>query len=398
MIDPRRPWLPGLALGLALLAVALGPDRRGVTGDETPPGDAAGSSPRDPGLPGGAPEIATYRNVVFLLDASGSMAVARRFERALAILDDLLAAMSETALFDIYLVTDRAHSLLGHEYYRPLPDMRRSIRGRVEQAGGLAYGGYTDLTGAIRVAAEKRRPDAIYVLTDGVQTLGDLDTQAIHEAAVRSAKAGKARVHTIGIALGADPAEDGLEAAELLRAIANATGGIAREAPGAGAPLPGSGRAFRRWPADREAPPDERARIRFFSPAGAEIHSRSFPVVDEGADFLVAVDDPGFTHGPVIFEYTDVKLVARSYFDGGGIVFDEVRIPLRPDGQRLAGAHPVRLVPAGHDGPDDRLTSTGAVKLRCSEGPVELVYSRGGRLFREAAELGGGGATRRPKK
>src|SRR5438105_10331903 len=85
-----------LFAGLAAVALSRAPAREQ---DSTPPE----TSVREP-LPGGASEIATYKNkVVFCLDRSGSMGLADRFSTALDIVDQLLREMNKDAQFDIYL-------------------------------------------------------------------------------------------------------------------------------------------------------------------------------------------------------------------------------------------------------------------------------------------------------
>ena len=80
------------------------------------------------------------------------------------------------------------------------------MRTRIAAAGGLDFGGFTDIVSVLKIATERRRPDAVYLLSDGVATIGELETEKIVGAVVKVALSVKVPVHTIAIGVGQDVA------------------------------------------------------------------------------------------------------------------------------------------------------------------------------------------------
>src|SRR5437773_2301007 len=108
-----------VASGLLVVAASLSGGQEPTPTPPAPGGASTGgteagggTTTRGEALPGGAPELANYHDkVVFVVDRSGSMALADRFSTALDIVDQLLNEMSKDLKFDIYLMNESAHSL-----------------------------------------------------------------------------------------------------------------------------------------------------------------------------------------------------------------------------------------------------------------------------------------------
>src|SRR5437868_182993 len=100
-----------VACGIALAVLVIGATL--TRGQEQPPTPPPGTTEGPSGptstrgtIPGGVSEIANYRDkVVFILDRSGSMALADRFATALDVIDQALHEMPKDTKFDIYLTT-----------------------------------------------------------------------------------------------------------------------------------------------------------------------------------------------------------------------------------------------------------------------------------------------------
>jgi hypothetical protein len=388
---------PRILFVAAVLALAAGlvrargqekPSDLGREGGEAAP--SIGTSVRE-ALPGGAPEIAGYREkIVFLLDRSGSMGIADRYLTALDIVDQLLLEMPKETLFDLYLFDHGQKSLFEGNWLRPTSDTRDSLRKRIAAAGGLDYGGFTDLATALRTVAEKRRPEAIYLLTDGVATLGEIDTEKIVAAVGKALKPLKIPVHTIGIGLGLDPAEDPDQAQAVLQGISEATGGIAREVKSKKRPIL---RAFRLPPPWAPPPAEERATFHLKINGTRETNAR---IVSADTSFEIEIEDPTFRAGPVALEYSDPKLIIRTYLSNGRLFLESRAIALKRSGDRLVSVNPVSFVGPEADSTQDNLNSKGAIEIKCpKDGSADLIYRRGPREFREGLLVGPPPPTRR---
>lgn len=394
-MDPEEARLMGrisIALGAGMLALVLSAAlSRGQEPPEAPAGSggapgsgSGGTTVRAEALPGGAPEIGGYRDkVVFVLDRSGSMALADRFAAALDILDQLLIELPKDTKFDIYLATEKELSLFEGNWYSS-GDVRKAIRAKIGGAGGLDYGGFTDLVGALKVAAERRRPDAVYLLSDGVATISELETENIIGAVAKVALQVKVPVHTIGIGLGQDLAEDQEQARLVLRGMAEATGGIYREVKCETRPR---GRAFVFTPPWAPLDPAERARIHLKTPNGKELRIRQFGGRAGLGDVLIEIEDPALKLGIVAFEYSEPRLTVRTFLANGKLFFETRPIGMRRSGpDRLQSTVAVRIVPPADDSAPDEVTTGNILPVKCpSGGSVEFVYRRGAREFREAA-------------
>lgn len=381
--------------GLAALATfaATGLPPRKALGQESGPPETVVREP----LEGGAPEISGYKNkVVFCVDRSGSMGLGDRFATALDIVDQLLRSMNKDAQFDVYLFDHKVHSLFEDNWLHASEDNRKSLRAKIEKAGGLNYGGFTDFVSAVKLAAERRRPDAVYLLTDGVETLNEYETEKIVAAVSKAARAVKVPVHTIGIALGLDPmAENKIEAQAALRGIAAETGGVFREAQ---AVARVAHRPFRLWPPQLPPPAEELARVHIWTrDMNTEVISRALVrdaatsknSNDNGGDYFVQIVDPAMKAGPIPFEYSDPKLVVRTFLANGKQFYETPPIPLQPGkGEAYVSNYSVCFMNPGDDWAPDELNQRKTLEIRCPNGgSVEFVYRRAGREFRECATI-----------
>jgi hypothetical protein len=385
----HQPWagslVAGMALVLAIAAFTSAQETPPATGDET---GASGTTSRGEALPGGAPEIATYKTkVVFVVDRSGSMGLADRFLKALDVVDQLLVEMQKDTMFDMYLISENQHSLFGGEWLRPSGDVRKSMKKRIAQAGGLEYGGFTDLVSALKLATERRRPDAVYLLSDGVNTIGELETEKIIGSVAKVALDVKIPVHTIGVGLGQDLAEDGEEAARVLKGIAEATGGKYREVK---SEKRSTKRAFMLPPPWAPPPPDELVRIHIRGLNNKEIFPRTIGLGGKAGveDFNVDVEDPALKYGPVALEYAEPKLTIRTFLANGKLFSETRPIGMKRVAEHLHSTVGLRLVGVSDDAPPDEVTSNNILPVKVpSNGSIEIVYKRGSREFRESAVI-----------
>lgn len=396
-----RPTPARIAIApLVLIAAALGAARAQEGPDDPfggpivpppapPPAAPASGTPRTAdsastttvreALPGGAPEIQGYKDkVVFVLDRSGSMAIADRWLTALEVLEQLLLELPRGSNFDVYLADENAVSLFEGNWCKSM-DVREQIRKRIKDAGWIDYGGFTDLVTPLKLATERRRPDAVYLLSDGVATLNEIDTEKIVAAVVKAATGVKIPIHTIAIGPGQDPAEDGGQAVATLKGIAEGTGGIYREVKSQKRPVL---RAFRLNPPWAPPPFEDLARIHVKLNPSRETWSRQLPM---NTDYIVEVEDPTLKNGPVALEYAEPKLVIRTFLPSGRPFLETKAIAVQRRGDRLIAANTICFVRPGSEAPPDQLNARGAIEVRCPDGgSAEIVYRRGGREFREA--------------
>jgi len=347
--------------------------------------DGGGSTSRGLALPGGAPEIAGYKDkVVFVLDRSGSMALADRFLTAVDIVEQLILEMPRDTKFDIYLATETSPSLFNGDWYKASGDMRKQLRTRIAEAGGLDYGGYTDLVTPVKMAAEKRRPDAVYVLSDGVATIGELETEKIIAAASKAAAGLKIPVHTIALGVGQDAAEDPAQALAVLKGIAQSTAGIFREVR---CETRSKGRAFLQHPLWAPPLPEDLAKIHLKDTKGKEMRTRQFGGKTGLGEVLIEIEDPTISRGSVPFEYAEPRLVIRTFMQNGRPFFETRPLPLKRIGDRFACTWSIRVVSAADDSPDEP-TSGGQYNVKCpTGGSIDVVYRRGSREFKETATM-----------
>ncbi|HVY60655.1 MAG TPA: vWA domain-containing protein, partial [Planctomycetota bacterium] len=372
--------------GIALLAAAIGGAlSRGQDlppgGGSTPTEGSTGTSTRGT-IPGGAPEVMNYKDkIVFVLDRSGSMALADRFATALDAIDEILHEMPKDLKFDIYLTTETTHSLFKNEWYRPTIDIRKTIRSKIAEAGGLDYGGFTDIAGAVKHIIDKRRPEAVYLLSDGVATINELDTEKIVGSIAKVALGQKVPVHTIAIGVGQDVAEDGVQALAVMKGLAEATGGVYRELK---SELRPKGRAFLLWPPWAPLPADELARIHLKDGKNKEVRQRVFGGRGGLPEVYAEIEDPALTAGSIAFEYAAPQLIVRTYLPNGRPFFESRPIGMRRAVDRFTSSVMMKIVSPMDDSGPDEVTAAGVMPIKCPVGgSVDFVYKRGAREFRE---------------
>lgn len=267
---------------------------RTVAADGAPP-----TSARYPELRDGGEKVA------IVVDRSGSMSIGDRFATAVDEVDRILAEMPAETSFAVYTFDRKPAMLTGGELLRPTEAARAQVRSKLG-ALGCNITGFTDVALGLSTAINLR-PDAIYLLSDGVPTAGEQDAAKIVAKIqtwlnqVRPAK--KIPIHVIGLfggtyELGDPENPDG--ARLVLKRIAEATGGRYRElaaVPRVRPPLP-----RKTLPPD-ERPPDEVTFHFYTSPnftPASEFFLREFVNIP----FWIEIEDPALVRGPVILEYS----------------------------------------------------------------------------------------------
>lgn len=326
-------------------------------------------------------EAAGYTKLVLIvLDRSGSMSIASRWPVALAKVERIVERLPDGTRFDVILFDRKAESLFGGETLRATANAREKLRARIA-ARRLSLDLFTDI-GAGLAAAFERRPEAVYLISDGVPTAGETATAKLVAAVADRARRARVPVHVVSV-LGGTYAFADVEnpegAREVLRGIARETGGKYREADG-GAPI-GPRDALKRAPeAAASAPGEPRVEL-FYRDRRFVTRELTFP------KFRVAVIDPALVVGPIVMEYAlDLGLDVRILTEDGK-VFDQVRdVTLRYEQGRLVTPHTFQVVRAydssanNRPDPDDE----EAMRLKMPSNAaarVEIAYERGGEEF-----------------
>jgi hypothetical protein len=277
--------------------------------------------------PGGAAPVTSLRypelrdlkkRVAIVVDRSGSMAIGDRYLTALDEVDKLLAELPPEIGVSAYAFDRKAIPLTEANFLKANDETRRKIRAKLDQLG-VNREGYTDLVAGIApaIAAE---PDAIYLFSDGVPTLGEPSAQAvwrgIREKLNLLPPPKNVLIHTVGLTGGAYEygcVENPDGARLILRTIAESTGAKYRELPAVDHSIP---LALR--PLKELAPPADPVTFRFYEtdPAGVamqKIESQQVPLFRPdkifflkefvAMEFLVEVEDPALADGPLVLEY-----------------------------------------------------------------------------------------------
>lgn len=142
-------------------------------------------------------DAATKKNVVFVVDRSGSMS-GKKIEQAKAALRFVLNNLREGDLFNI-IAYDSVVESFEPELQRFDDDTRAAALGFVE---GIYAGGSTNIDGALKAALgqlhDDSRPNYIVFLTDGLPTVGEKNESRIVQNAKQSNKA-HTRVFPFGV-------------------------------------------------------------------------------------------------------------------------------------------------------------------------------------------------------
>lgn len=328
-------------------------------------------------------ETKDYKHgVIIVLDRSGSMAISNRFNTALDEVDKILLGLPATTGFGVYLFDTKVVSVFDSNAVKTKDPMRGRMRKRIAELGGLNRSGYTDI-GAALAPAIRARPDAIYLLSDGVPTKGDLQSDALLKAIKDLMPTKKFPIHVTAIRGGEHV--EGLEendtiARAILKRIAEGSSGKYREV---------------------ESKDKETTALKKKAGADDEVdfhcyhRNREFIQRElRHPGFEVEVRDSLFSEGKAVIEYASVSLELRTRTDAG-VLFDEHKdLPLDfrgmdadkkttfglggtlDAGPKSFWSHPIRVVRPQ----DDREGDDGAktfVKIPTDGGTLEVVYRRG---------------------
>ncbi len=135
-----------------------------------PAGGPIGDATSAPAIHGA---LAAGKTVVYVLDCSGSMGAAGKFDKARAALVSTLKLQPPTVRFQVIVYAGTARPLLASDG-NGLPATEANVRAASEKLATLEPRGFSDHYGAVR-AALAFRPDVVLMLTDA----DDLSTAVI---------------------------------------------------------------------------------------------------------------------------------------------------------------------------------------------------------------------------
>ncbi len=338
-------------------------------------------------------ELKDYKHgIIIVIDRSGSMAIAGRFEKALEEVDRILEKLSVQQTFGVYLFDTKAVSVFESNAVKTSDPKRKQLRKRIQDLGGLDRASWTDLTTALPPAV-RARPDAIYLLSDGVPTKGDEDVEKIVKSIKDLMPTKKFPIHVTAVRGGehVEGLEENDEVARAnLRRIAEAFSGQYRE---------------------RDAKPKETAALKRKTtpndPVAMHFYHRNREFTQRELRhpaFEVEVRDALFTNGDAVIEYAHVTFELRTRTDAG-VVFDEVTgldLEYRPmdaekkttfglggtleGGPKSFWSHMIRVTRPqdAREGDDGKDTW---VKIPTDGGTLEIVYKRGKKESRKVFSI-----------
>jgi hypothetical protein len=391
------------------------------------------SAPANGGVPATNlryPELKDLKKkVALVIDRSGSMAIGDRWLTALDEVEKLLAELPEDVSFSVYTFDRKATPLTEANFVKPTDESKRALRAKLDKLG-VNLEGYTDLAAGLApaIAAE---PEAIYLFSDGVPTIGEPSASAVWKGIKEKLSLlpppKSLPIHVVGLAGGTyefgDP-ENADGARLILRTIAESTGAKYRELK---AVLHGEPRALK--PVPELAPRPDAVTFHFFvtQPAPLTGAPASAPVFNLQQEFfqrqfvnenlLVAVEDPALQRGPLVLEYatsTAPRIELESYAPDSVSkeLFDEKRdlehlVPYveghntLDNGQfqqigsaTVAHLGVLRLYQAIHlvRGLDERKQGTHSddastpyhafIKVHSAGGTLHVIYKRGNKSFK----------------
>ena len=332
--------------------------------------------------------------VLFAIDRSGSMAIADRFLLALDAVDTIIDKLPAGVGFGVWVFDTQAVNVFDSLYVKPHDAQRQRLRKRIDALGGINTQGFTDIVEGLKPALHAR-PEAVYLISDGVPTKGELESARLVKAIVDLIPKGKKiPIHVVAIRGGGE--EQGVRendevARSILKTIATTTGGKYRELTS----KPRTVLALK-----REAGAADQATIHTWGPNHEFTDQElTFP------HFEVEIRDPLVDRGELVVEYANIGLDIRT-FTNTGIVFDEaLEVPLRyrmieaqkqavfglggtldPGPKSFWGATPIRIVrPNDAKGRDEV-----ALKIPSEGGLMEIVYRRNGKSWRRAITIKSG--------
>lgn len=278
----------------------------------------AGDPPGTTTRPGDLDETKSLKRVVIALDRSGSMSIGDRFPVALDQVDKVVGALPKTSKMNVILFDTAPVFLFKDGFIEPRSRLATSVRDYVKKAGGVQPGGFTDISAALKAAlgGQGVRPDAIYLVSDGVPTRGELETDKLLAAVKALASSPRAvPIHVLAVRGEAAAAENDDGARAVLEGIAKVTGGKYREVE-----LPKRASALALKPAKSSSDQDD-VDFRLVS-GGAAVEKEVKSSEVTFPHFTVEIDDAYFRRGDAIFEYAAPVLDVRTRLENGS-VFDE---------------------------------------------------------------------------
>ncbi len=338
-------------------------------------------------------ELEGYKHIVIVLDRSSSMVIADRFKTALDEVDKILNELPAAAEFGVYLFDTKPVSVFDSNNLKTKDPRRGKLRKRVEELGGVNFMGFTDLSTSLTPAI-RARPDAIYLLSDGVPTRGALEAEGILKSIKDLMPTKKFPIHVVAIRGG--KYEDGLEendevARAILKQVAQTTSGKYREVESKPAP---DGRALKQRP--RES---DEVDLHFWNSQHHEFTERelSFP------SFEVQIRDLVFMRGFAVVEYADMTLEVKTKTDAG-VTFDDVKdvtltyreIDADKKSFGLGGTldpgeksiwSPMIKVVRPQDSREGAKGGVTFVKIPSSGGTLEVIYRRGKKEYNKVFSI-----------
>ncbi|MCE1245046.1 MAG: VIT and VWA domain-containing protein [Firmicutes bacterium] len=145
-------------------------------------------------------EEAIPKDVVFILDSSGSMAEDNKMENAVKALKYCLSRLKPADRFNIISFSDETAQLAPKGLLQATPEniskAKKYLENKIEAAGGTNID--EALTEGLKPLTEGKNPEYIVFITDGLPTVGQTDTDALIKRISERNKSG-ARIFTFGV-------------------------------------------------------------------------------------------------------------------------------------------------------------------------------------------------------
>ena len=248
-----------------------------------------------------------------MIDRSGSMAIGDRFKTAVDEIEKLLAEVPDGIGVGVYAFDRKATAVTESNYPKIDDSLRRRIHDKLENMGVNPLG-YTDLVAGLAPAISGE-PDAIYLFSDGVPTIGEPSSSAVVKG-LRDKLAFLPADRTVlvhVVALSGGTYDTAIPRTRKARARSSrrsprATGGRYRELVA----QPHTDHLALR-PIKETAPEPDPVKFNLYGTDGPGQQDQGLPGFKIGnefflpeivaGDFLVEIEDPALVQGPVILEY-----------------------------------------------------------------------------------------------
>ncbi len=168
----RKPTLAPVGAEVVEVPLPVRPETPRADPNVRPAGGAPGPTAPATSAPNGPPAQAIHgalapgQTVVYVLDCSGSMGAAGKFDTARAALAATLKQQPATVRFQIICYAGTAGPLLASNG-TGLPANEANVRAAIEKLATLEPRGLSDHFGAIREALRRFHPSVILILSDG---------------------------------------------------------------------------------------------------------------------------------------------------------------------------------------------------------------------------------------